>query len=75
MKARTFFCVVLLLAACDSTDPNTTTSTETDPNPRIDVDPTPDSGTGGPSQGVSPDNAKNVSPGGKALENQPTPTD
>jgi hypothetical protein len=72
MKARTFLCVVLLLAACDSSDSNTTTSTETDPNPRIDVDPTPDSGTGGPSQAVSPDN---VTPGGKALESQPTPSD
>jgi hypothetical protein len=54
MKTGTVLCIVLLLAGCDSTDSNTTPSTETDPNPRIDVDPTPETGTGGPSQAVSP---------------------
>ena len=75
MRTAIFLCTFLLLAGCDSTDSNTTSSTETDPNPRIDVDPTPETGTGGPSQAVSPDSNTNGAPGGKTLDNQPTPTD
>jgi hypothetical protein len=67
--------LILGLAACSDSEPNATSSTQVDPNPQLDADPTPDSGTGGETEAATPDATVNGAPGGKALENQPTPTD
>ncbi len=64
---------VLVLVGCS--DSENARPTEPDPNPRIDADPTPQTGTGGDSELAAPDTTTNGSPGGRALDNQPTPTD
>jgi len=74
MKRLLAACFVLLVAACTQ-DPVTAPFTETDPNSPVDTDPTPQTGTGGPTQSADPDSTTNGAPGAKPMENQGTPTD
>jgi len=75
MKKLFAVCVVLIASGCSQEDPVKAPSTETDPTAQVDTDPTPDTGTGGPSQSANPDSTTNGAPGAKPMENQPTPTD
>lgn len=64
---------LIVLAGCSESE--TSRPTEPDPNPQMDADPTPQSGSGGDIPMATPDTTVNGSPGGRPLENQPTPTD
>jgi hypothetical protein len=63
MKRQTLaiLSVVAMLAACSDADQNPTSSS-VEKAPQVDTDPTPDTGTGGESQSVSPDGTVNGAP-------------
>jgi hypothetical protein len=46
--------LLAMLAGCGETDPNAPGSQEAVPAPEVDADPTPQTGTGGPQQGATP---------------------
>jgi hypothetical protein len=75
MKRLLAVCVVVIASSCSQEDATKAPSSETDPAVQIDTDPTPQTGSGGPSQASSPDATVNGAPGAEPMENQPTSTD
>lgn len=55
---------LLALAGCDQSDPEAQGTTEPVPPEAVDQDPTPQTGTGGPSETAAPDATVNGTPGG-----------
>jgi len=53
---------LLALAGCNQPDAEAPGSTTATPAESIDADPTPQTGTGGPSETVSPDGSTTVAP-------------
>lgn len=52
-----------LLAGCGNDDASTSSIERTDTAPQIDADPTPQTGTGGPSETTAPAGTVNGAPG------------
>lgn len=64
--------ILLVLAGCDQPEPEAPGTAQPVPPESIDQDPTPQTGTGGPSETAAPDATVNGTPGGAdVLQDQP----
>ena len=62
--------ILLALAGCDQSDPNAQGTSQPVPA-EVDQDPTPQTGTGGPSETAAPDATVNSAPGVGTTQEQP----
>ena len=67
--------VTTFLIGCDAPDPETAPSTTVEPNAELDADPTPQTGTGGETPNSPDGSPAQPTPGGRAMERQPSPSD
>ena len=61
--------ILLALAGCDRSEPEAQGTTEPVPPEAVDQDPTPQTGTGGPSETAAPDATVNGAPGAQPAQN------